>query len=228
MSDPKTRNGHLGSAALFVLILVCVSAFVWTPQDGLVPISRSDMIALADSMARFEWSPTLPEHLAASCEQQEPYTSDWTLNQRVVGLPYDWGGMDAPDVFLRKLGEKQAAGSHSRHGSTTCTTGMDCSGYVGYIWGVTDPAKKKSTRTLYDIAVRPAYAASGDWHRRLKPGDALNKPGSHVVLFAGYRPDGNPIVFEANGRAGKVIRNDWSTWARYNGYEPIQYAAVVE
>ncbi len=230
MSDTATRSAVRSSwpmraGLLSVLLLLAFSA----AQDGeLVPISRGEMLAMADSLASFEWSPTSQANLEASCEQEVPYTSDWELNQVVAGLPYDWGGMDAPDIFMQKLSDGQAAGSHSRHGSTACTAGMDCSGYVGYLWGVRTPGLKKSTRSIYDIAVRPAYAASGDWFRQMKPGDALNKPGSHIVLFAGYRPDGNPIVYEASGGAGKVIRNDWSTWARYNGYEPIQYAAVTD
>jgi hypothetical protein len=228
----KRANFRTGLTAFVVCLaasgLTVGFSVVGQVDEDIPRISREDMLALADSIARFPWSPTRSEHLEAACEQNEPYASDWELNEEVVGLPYDWGGMDGPDVFVQKLDDGLAAGSHSRHGSTTCTAGMDCSGYVGYLWGVRDPADKKSTRTLYDIAVRPGYAATGNWFEQLKPGDALNKPGSHVVLFAGYRPDGNPIVYEANGRAGKVIRNDWSTWARYNGYEPLEYAGVVE
>jgi hypothetical protein len=62
----------------------------------------------------------------------------------------------------------------------------------------------------------------------MKPGDALNKPGDHIVLFAGYRADGNPIVYEASGSAGRVIRNDWSTWSRFKNYYPLLYKSVVE
>ena len=230
-NDRRQLRSHTQTLLLPLIASILITgALTATVQesDSLEPISRDRMLALADSFAHFEWSPTRPEHLTASCDQEQPYASDWEVNERVVGLPYDWGGMDDPDVFLRKLDEGQAAGSHSWHGSTACTAGMDCSGYVGYIWGVRDPAKKKSTRSLYDIAVKPSYAATGDWFQQLKPGDALNKPGSHVVLFAGYRPDGNPIVYEANGSAGKVIKNDWSTWARYNGYEPLEYGGVVQ
>jgi len=230
-NDHRKIRNHLRALLLLPIpaLLMTVAFTALAPQENsLQPISRDLMVALADSFARFEWSPTRPEHLTASCEQEKPYGSDWELNETVVGLPYDWGGMDDPDVFVHKLGEGQAAGSHSWHGPTACTTGMDCSGYVGYLWGVRDPAKKKSTRSLYDIAVKPSYAATGDWFQHLKPGDALNKPGSHVVLFAGYRPDGNPIVYEANGSAGRVIKNDWSTWARYNGYEPLEYAGVIQ
>ena len=56
----------------------------------------------------------------------------------------------------------------------------------------------------------------------------LNKPGSHIVLFAGYRDDGNPILYESVGSASKVILNDWSTWARYRDYSPLQYKMVID
>ena len=129
--------------------------------------------------------------------------------------------MDGTQEFDKKLAEGQAAGSHSWHGSTTCTAGTDCSGLVSFVWG---QKKKYATSTIHEIADQPPY----NWFTDMKPGDALNKPGAHIVLFAGYREDGNPIVYEAVGSANKVILNDWSTWSRYTDYVPLQYKKVVD
>jgi hypothetical protein len=131
--------------------------------------------------------------------------------------------MDGPEEFDRKLAEGQAAGSHSNHGITSCTAGIDCSGFVSYCWGQR-PTHDYSTSNIRDISGRPKY----NWYTEMKPGDALNKPGDHIVLFAGYRDDGGPIVYEASGSAARVIRNDWSTWSRFQSYYPVQYKMVIE
>ena len=84
-----------------------------------------------------------------------------------------------------------AAGSHKRHGVSQCTAcGIDCSGFVAWCWGHQKGSHDFSTATLDGLGARLA----GNVYKDLKPGDALNKPGSHVVLFAGYRADGGPIV----------------------------------
>jgi hypothetical protein len=150
-----------------------------------------------------------------------PYESDFEAGEEVVGVAYDWGGMDGPQEFERKLALGQAAGSHMKHGSTNCTAGVDCSGLVSLSWR---QRRKFATSTIDAIAVRPAY----DLFTDLKPGDVLNKAGSHIVLFVSYRADGNPTFYEASGRANRVILNDWSSWSYLKGYYPLQYKGVTE
>ena len=65
----------------------------------------------------------------------------------------------------------------------------------------------------------------------LKPGDALNKPGSHVVLFLGFTADRQARVMEASPGAcnGRVCRNTYplsSLLAR--GFLPVRYRALVD
>jgi hypothetical protein len=59
----------------------------------------------------------------------------------------------------------------------------------------------------------------------LKPGDALNKAGSHVVLFTGYNPDGTIGVCEASSSQARVVCRK-STWSRFKGYIPLQYKGI--
>ena len=192
------------------------------PSSDLPSLTRDEIIATAKQLAEHQWV-AHADNLAAPCVSN--YTSDWDLDETVTGIAYDWGGMDGPEAFDRKLAQGQAAGSHSKHGVTSCTAGTDCSGYVSFCWGST---RKYGTSTIENpddgLAVRPRY----NWFADMLPGDALNKPGSHIVLFAGYRADGNPNVYEAAGGAGRVIYNNWSTWARYKKYHAIQYKMVVD
>lgn len=207
-------------AALSMALLIAPASE--NDQADLPSLTRDEIIAKARYLAEHQWV-AREENLRAPCV--DDYTSDWSPNDTVTGIAYDWGGMDDPESFDRKLAAGQAAGSHSRHGVTQCTAGTDCSGYVSFCWGST---RKYGTSTIENmdngIAVRPRY----NWFTDMLPGDALNKPGSHIVLFAGYRADGNPNVYEASGPAGRVIYNDWSTWSRYEDYHAIQYRRVID
>jgi hypothetical protein len=61
----------------------------------------------------------------------------------------------------------------------------------------------------------------------MKPGDVLNKAGSHVVLFTGYHPDGTFDVCEASGSKARVVCHS-TTWSRFKNYIPLQYKAIDE
>jgi len=152
------------------------------------------------------------------------YRSDWQPNQQVQGLPYNWGGVDGPDQFSSKLRRGLAAGSHKWNGVLGCTAGIDCSGFVAYCWGHRTGGHSYSTANMGSFCTR----IKGDVYSTLKPGDALNKPGSHIVLFAGYRRDGGPIVYEANGSAARVIRNENLSWAKLAGYYPVRSNDLVD
>jgi hypothetical protein len=65
----------------------------------------------------------------------------------------------------------------------------------------------------------------------LQPGDALNKPGSHVMLFLRFTPDRKAEVMESStgGCNGRVCRNVYplaSLLAR--GYKPVRFKALQE
>jgi len=186
------------------------------------PLTRAQVMQTADELSRYTWV-CKEANRHAACVRSATYESDWQPNQQVAGMPYHWGGADSPDQFERKLRAGLGAGSHKRHGVNGCTAGMDCSGFVAYCWGH-KTGHDFSTTTFDGLGTR----LTGNVYRDLKPGDALNKPGTHIVLFAGYRPDGGPIVYEASGAAGRVIRNDRVTWSRLAGYVPVRSNRLVD
>jgi len=202
--------------------------FAWIVVPGLAqpdphqlpPLTRAQIMATAERLAQHTWD-CKSINMVARCPQAKPYTCHFQLDQKVTGIAYDWGGNDDPDQFDKKLADSLAAGSHSWHGVTACTAGIDCSGFVGYCWG---QKKKFGTVNIREISARPKYNIYTD----MKPGDALNKEGSHIVLFAGYKPDGKPIVYEAQGAAGRVILNQNRSWDSLKGYKPLQYLNVQE
>ena len=193
-------------------------------QTGLVarlPLTtRAEIVARAQKLANHTWV-CAASNLRASCSKR--YVSDWKPGQRVTGLPYRWGGMDSPEEFDRKLADGLAAGSHSRYGVLNCAAGVDCSGFVSLCWGLSGSGHAYGTSTLRQIAGK----LKSNWFTDLKPGDALNKPGTHVVLFTGYNPDGTINVCEASGGQARVVCRK-STWSRFKGYVSLQYKGIDE
>lgn len=193
-------------------------------QTGVIarlPLTRrADMVATARKLAAHTWI-VGEANLRASCARN--YRSDWKPGQRVTGIPYSWGGIDGPEAFDQKLKKGLAAGAHSRYGVLSCTTGIDCSGFVSLCWGLSPSGHAYSTSNLRAIAGKP----KDNWFTDLKEGDALSKPGSHVVLFTGYNPDGTINVCEASGSAARVICH-MTTWSRYKGYMPLRYKNIDE
>ncbi len=129
----------------------------------------------------------------------------------------------APEDFDRKLAKGSAAGAHSRYGVLSCAAGIDCSGFVTLCWGLSASGHAYSTSNLREIAGKPRY----NWFTDMKPGDVLNLPGSHVVLFTGYNPDGTINVCEASGSKARVVCHG-STWSRFKRYIPLQYKGIDE
>ncbi len=208
---------------LLVLFLTTVSfAFLheYRDSDTFQPLTRAEMIVVAERLANHTW--TCGEtNTVADCEQTVPYTSDFRSGQTYTGIAYDWGGMDNDSNFDNKLANGQAAGSHSKHGSTTCTAGIDCSGFVGLTWGITD--RKLSTTQFDTMFVQPDI----DIYTELQPGDALNKAGRHIMLFAGYAANGEPLVYEANASRFRVVYQQ-RRWSSLTGYKVIRYPNLVE
>jgi len=212
-----------------VLVFVVVPALLDSAQVNSAQVkavaqlplrTRAQIIATAKTFVGHKWV-AKGSNLHASCLRT--YSSDWKEGQQVEGIPYNWGGADTPAMFDHKLALGKAAGSHSRYGVLSCTTGVDCSGFVAFCWRGVGTTHDMGTTTLRTIGGKP----KDNWFTDLKPGDALVKPGSHVVLFAGYNPDGTINIYEASGSAARVIYHS-STWSRFKGYIPLRYKNIDE
>jgi len=208
---------------ILVMCLVFGSVALSWPQASTIArlprASRAEIVARAHAIANHGWTCS-SSNLNASCSRK--YRSDWKAGQRVTGIPYRWGGSDTPELFDKKLAQGLAAGAHSQYGILSCAAGIDCSGFVTQAWGL--PAGHAySTSNLRQIAGKPKY----NWYTDMKPGDALNLPGSHVVLFTGYNPDGTINICEASGSKGRVVCHS-ATWSRFVKYIPLQYKGIDE
>jgi len=220
---PLTRSSTalLRLALLFVCIWL-ISGPHDQAQVGVIArlprTTRADIVARAKKLANHTWV-CGEANLRASCSKK--YLSDWKPGQRVTGIPYRWGGIDGTEEFDRKLADGLAAGAHSRFGVLKCAAGIDCSGFVALCWGLSGSGHAYSTSSLREIGGKPKYNVFTD----MRPGDVLNKPGSHVVLFTGYNPDGTINVCEASSSQARVVCRK-STWSRFKGYIPLQYKGI--
>lgn len=205
-----------------VITVVCATCLIAerdvSSTSVLVRVTRAEMLATARAMAEHRWVAGAA-HLKAPCVSN--YRTRWKLNQVVFGVPYDWGGMDTSAAFDKKLKSGLAAGSHQDEGVSPCTTGVDCSGFLSICWKQT---QKFGTSTIGKIA---PTLVNANLLTDLKPGDALNLAGVHIVLFAGYSPDGTLNVYEARGSASRVVLTN-NKLARFRPYVAIRYAGTVD
>jgi hypothetical protein len=209
---------HWKRCAVFLVLAASVLRAQTNSVTRIPATTRAEVVRRAKELAQHQWT-CGSKNIQATCSAR--YRSDWKTGQVVTGLPYGWGKMDSPPMFDHKLTQGYAAGGHSQLGVLSCTAGIDCSGFVTYCWGLPAGNHAYTTGSLRIIAGKPKY----NWFSDMKPGDALDKPGSHVVLFMGYNEDGTINVCEASGSAARVVCHA-TTWSRYKGYIPLQYKGI--
>lgn len=175
--------------------------------------TRGEALSSATAFAMHQWSMT-SRNETADCSSD--YESDYTAGT-YIGLPYDWGGSMPISEFDEGLSDGLGAGSHSWHGTLSCTVGLDCSGFVSQVW----QSGRYSTSTFDAVTHDLSRSA-------LEPGDAVNDAGSHIVLFTYLDPGNWPMYYEAAGGPSKVRMNVTGGWSYLDGYQPVRYDDIEE
>ena len=139
------------------------------------------------------------------------------------GIPYCWGCHGALPTIATMINKGTLAGNVcTRNDPRPGVAGVDCSAFVSATWGL----QAHFTTVAIPAITNPI---PNPWDMR--PGDAFNKPGSHVMLFAGFTADRKAAVIESStgGCGGKVCRNVYPLGALLaRGYVPRRYRAVIE
>ena len=150
----------------------------------------------------------------------------WQPGKPAMSLPYQWGGFDTPESFLRKIAAGKKAGdvgdASKRKlgdaGTSAESCGIDCSGFVSRCWNLGRPY---STRDMHRIC-DPLKS----WDELL-PGDILLND-KHVVLFAKWAVPGREIngyqagpfpkwkVSACGLSKEKLLKEGYAPW-RYRG-----------
>jgi hypothetical protein len=158
---------------------------------------------------------------------QRPHQFADSVGKEFNFVPYRWGGGDSPDAFLAKLKKNFLAGSICTCRETkfnqciaSFAAGVDCSGLVSHAWGVT----KHGTSNLGQVATPLSDLA------RLRRGDAVNRPGSHVRLVIDIvrTPMLKFVTIEsATDRRCEGACELPYTAAQLQGYTPMRYKGVT-
>lgn len=190
-------------------------------------IARPEMMAPAQRYTETQWK--VPQNVIEALSVCDPAKSRYwkrpghitKTGQTVKGVPYCWGCIDSVDQFLEAVntGTKLPGNVCAARNCDGCiqpkkTAGVDCSGFVSNVWRLSSQA---TTRSL------PAVAQPLQSRKELKPGDILNKAGSHVVIYAGKVTTSsgeNILIYESSLSCGGVCFRGvpWSQFKRYTPF----------
>ncbi|MEM6631830.1 MAG: hypothetical protein AAF694_19295 [Bacteroidota bacterium] len=187
---------------------------IQNPEDC---ISGEKILEMAKIFEEHEW--TFEEDFIDSCESK---LSFFRKGGTYKGVAYKWGGLDGTEDFMTHLIGGKKPGSYSNEGVISCATGIDCSGFIGYCWGITD--KKYGTSTIHQIS-ETLEDSTFQMETDMQRGDALNLAGKHIVLFDTLAGNGNAIIYEATGGRIRKVRRIEREWKYFKdkGYKAIRF-----
>ena len=200
------------------------------PIAAVGPLTRQRVVETAFAFEGIRWRAERRAPMAASRTRPAPASTACAgraictarSNQEVRGMPYCWGCHGS----LQQI----RAEDRARHARRQCVHPQRA-------------AQRCRRRRLFGLRQRALGPLDAFHHRRrsrrsrggskpwdLQPGDALNKPGSHVMLFLRFTADRKAEVMEASpgGCNGRVCRNVYplaSLLAR--GYAPVRFRALA-
>lgn len=144
------------------------------------------------------------------------------LGQQVRGVPYCWGCNGSLAQIGTRIARGALAGNVCTHNEPrNDVVGVDCSAFVSAAWGL---AQHFTTIAIPSITTPVA----NPWN--LLPGDALNKPGSHVMLFLRFTPGRKVEVMESSPGAcnGRVCQNVYPLAALLaRGFAPVRFRELA-
>jgi hypothetical protein len=200
------------------------------PRAAVRPLTRTDVIRTAFMFERARWrlTPSLygkdPDTVCTGFggRVRRPGYLHGKLGQEVRGIPYCWGCHGSLQQISNAFAHGALAGNIcTRNEPRRDAAGVDCSAFVSATWGLASHFTTIAIPTITKVVSNP-------WE--MLPGDAFNKPGSHVMLFLRFTPDRKVEVMEASPGAcnGKVCRNVYPLSALLaRGYTPVRYRALV-
>ncbi len=221
-----------------LLLIAALLATLMPACANATPPTRAEAVQIAQSFAQHRWQPTAqnlrhgkdaagilihtPDHSTGNPEL-------WQPGEPSVGVPYKWGGFDSLESFERgvKAGkaagdlysaEKRRLGGKAVSGSAV---GLDCSGFISRCWRFDE---KQSTSSLAAHCVKLRSRAE------LRPGDALNQPGGHVVLFVKWLDDSQTrfLCYEAEPFSRVRASERHAPEMIAAGYSPLRYRKIRE
>ncbi|VIO78105.1 hypothetical protein [Bradyrhizobium ivorense] len=202
----------------------------FTAIAAVRPSNRQQAIETAFAFEGVQWLLT-PQNYGSDPDTacsgfsriRRPWYLQGKVGQQVRGVPYCWGCHGSLENFRAQMGRGVKAGNVcTRNAPRNDVAGVDCSAFVSATWGLS---------VHYTTAAIPAIARPVENPWDLRPGDALNKPGSHVMLFLRFTPDRKAEVMESStgGCNGRVCRNVYPLAALLaRGYQPVRFKGLAD
>ena len=239
--------------AIAILLVGCASTANTTsrpaalaPGDPSAPsqVTPDEALAIARRLATHQWQPFAKNilhgkdahgvlvHTPDAGFKEQPARPGWWVPGEVnSGIPYKWGGFDAPDSFDSAISNGLAAGDVSspakrRSGNAAVSAqaaGVDCSGFV---------SRCLKLPAVHDTAQLPSICTILPDAQDLRPGDLLNIPNRHVLLCAGWATsDRQWIYFYETGGAPDFWKPGLKRAPVHAllalGYQPLRYRGMA-
>ena len=213
MLSPKPEMFPFSHTWGMMALLLCLASCATGPNRIPGPsgsVTREEAITIARTYQQLQWTPTLsnlkhgkdPDGILVHTPDADLIKHGhrngwWKPGEVMTGMPYQWGGFDTPDQFLKDLKRGQAAGdiatSDKRRlddrGTSAHACGIDCSGFISRCWRL---SRQYSTDEFHLICV-PL-----DSVHELRTGDIMLND-KHVLLFHQWdtRYEGSIVVYES-------------------------------
>lgn len=206
------------------------------------PISREEVLSIARSYAEHTWTASAqnvkhgPD--AHGVDVQTPNSSTdktepgkWRIGEDNIGMPYKWGGFDTPQSFDTGVAAGKAAGdvysSTKRRLKDAAVSdeavGIDCSGFISRCWKL---PHKCGTATL------PGFCEQLKSTDDLHPGDVMDSPNGHVVLFVRWlnASKSKALFYEAEAQPQPrvVLSEHRLFWLELCGARPFRFLLIGE
>lgn len=205
------------SARTFLFfILVTIPA---TTSWGL---TRDDVLANSVPFRDLRWS---SKNSINACSSPTWIRTPHAANSTITGMAYNWGGNSTLSEFTSAIaasgypGNRCTSSDGNKLGLRPNTWGVDCSGFFGRIFGI---SQKLDTTTIRNMTVPVRNDRYG-----LRYADVLVKSGSHVAIYLAGTPTGAPSVIESVGTYWRVVERT-AKWSEFQGYESRRWAQLQD
>lgn len=225
-----------------LLLVLTVGLWAVAQPASAQSVTRAESLTIAETFIEHRWRASTknvrhgkdsagidvhtPDRDGGRCE---PLNECWIPEAENVGVAYKWGGNDSPksfsagiragkaggDVYTaekRRLGDKAVSGD---------AVGIDCSGFINHCWKL---KARHSTNSFPSICQK--LSSPGE----LKPGDIMNQPNVHVLLFVRWldAEKKGAVFYEAAPYSKTIVCERDVNQMMAVGYRPLRYRHIKD
>lgn len=190
-------------------LIAAIAGFGLALSGTALGVTRTEAIIKAKAFSFHPWT-AKTQNGTASCNGA--YKSIYAPGD-YMGLPYDWGGYMSLFQFDQEIAQGYGAGSYPADGILSCTSGLDCSGFVSQAWG-------SGHHTTSDVDQVSSVISQA----QLLPGDIFNDAGNHMAMYSHLLANGEPALYES---VFYNVHYSLPGWSWLNGFIPRRYKNIT-